>query len=143
MKESSGTAEEGGAILCLDRSDELHVFSVKTRHDLLLEVRLVLNDSGYSKRDPCLFRGFDCGYDALVWVNTAKERQIGTGTRIARESAHVDPVMDGRQIIEGRMSVSVANGHKKGLVVVFGVDGHDVRRRETVNCGDHRGRDQT
>src|ERR1700734_80671 len=108
MKEGSGTAEERWGMFCWDRSEELHVFSVKEWLDFFFEVGLVLNDSGYSKRHPSEFGGFDCGYDSLVRVNTAKERQIGTGTRIDREGTHVDPVMDGCQIVEGWMSVGVA-----------------------------------
>ena len=38
-----------------DWSDELHAVAVKAWHDLSLEIRLVLNDSGYPKRDPRLF----------------------------------------------------------------------------------------
>ena len=40
------------------------------------------------------------------------------------------------------MSVSIADGDEGGALVVLGVDRHDVRRRESVDCGDHRGRNQ-
>src|ERR1700722_16578819 len=103
MQERDGTTKKRRAICCLDGSDKPNAVSVETWRDLLFEVRRVLNDSGNSKRDLCQSCRLDRRYDALVWVNAAKERQIGAGSRVESKSAHVDSVMDGGHIIKGGM----------------------------------------
>ena len=50
--------------------------------------------------------------------------------------------MDGGHVVERGMSVGVADGNVGSAVVVLGVDRDDVWRREAVDGGDDRGRDQ-
>ena len=61
------------------RARRTHTIPIKMRHDLSLEVGLVLNDSGDTKWDSCFLCHVDCGDDALVRVDPSEERQIGVG----------------------------------------------------------------
>src|SRR5258706_7671218 len=79
--------------------------------------------------------------NALVRVNPAQENQIITAGLLKGVERKIDSVVDGRQIIQARRTIRIADGNKISVTILL-INGHDFVRREAVDGGKDRSLDQ-
>src|SRR2546428_12681748 len=75
--------------------------------------------------------------DTLIRVNPAKEDEVLTARGLQRVQREVDPVIDGRQVIQPRGAIGVADGDKVSVTILL-IDGHDSGLRESMNRREDR-----
>ena len=110
--------------------------------DLLAEIGLVLHDAGDDQAPPAQARDLDREMNALVRMNAAEKDKIVTGAILERVEREIDPVVDGRKIIQRRSTVGITDGDVIA-VAIFLIDRHDFGRGEAMNGGQHRCPDET
>ncbi len=71
------------------------------------------------------------------WILPKKSRYV-PGCRPCLEGGHVDAVVDGGDVVEPLVAVSLADGDVVAALVVLLVDGHDALGREAVDGRDDR-----
>src|SRR3954451_14572047 len=94
-----------GACGGVDRSDVSHPVPVNVWCDLVVEVLLILDDPGDLEPTPTPAGDFDGVGGALIWVDSSEEQQMLTGTRMDCESVDFDAVVNGRGVVQVRVSV--------------------------------------
>ncbi len=93
------------------------------------------------RRRPAPARDLDGEMDALVRMDAAEKDQVLTGAFLERVEREIDPVVDGRQIIQCRGAVGVADGDVIAVAIFF-IDRHDFGRGEAMDGGQNRCLDQ-
>ena len=109
MEQGAGAAEELRPLVRPDRAEIADPVAVEPRRHELVEVALVLDDSGKDERNPRLLGDVDRLHRPLVGVDPAEEQQVPAGGRVEREGVGVDPVVDRREVVEARVPVGVAD----------------------------------
>jgi hypothetical protein len=69
-------------------------------------------------------------------MNAAQENQVITAGFLKRVQREVNPVVDRRQVIQPRRAIGIADGNKISVTVLL-IDGHDFRRRESMDGGEN------
>ena len=73
-----------------------------------MEVGLVLHDAGDDQASPAQARDLDREMNALVRMDAAEKDQVIAGAFLERVEREIDPVVDGRQIVQcGARSASL------------------------------------
>ena len=75
--------------------------------------------------------------DAFVGVDSPQENQLFARRFLKRIQRKIDPVVNGRQIIQSGRAIGVADGNEISGAI-FLIDRHDLGRRESVDGGEHR-----
>ena len=109
--------------------------------DLLVEVGLVLHDAGDDQASPAQARDLDREMNALVRMDAAEKDQVIAGAFLERVEREIDPVVDGRQIVQCGGAVGVADGDVVAVAILF-IDRHDFGRGEAMDGGQNRCPDQ-
>ena len=109
--------------------------------DLRAEIGLVLHDAGDDQAPPAQARDLDREMNALVRMDAAEKDQVVTGAFLERVEREIDPVVDGRQIVQRGGAVGVADGDVVAVAILL-IDRHDLGRGEAMDRGQHRGPDQ-
>ena len=84
---------------------------------------------------------------SIAWAvplsgGSAEEQQVLAGARMGRESVDIYAMVNGGGVVQIRVSIGVAYRHVSGGAVVTLVDRNDLVRREAMDGGDHRCRDE-
>ena len=103
-----------------------------------LEVLAVLDDARDGQRQARSLGHVDGHGGALVGVDPAEEEQIRAWCRTCLEGSHVDAVVDGGDVVEPLVAISLADGDVVAALVVLLIDGHDALGREAVDGRDDR-----
>ena len=113
------------------------MLAVDVRCDLVAEVLLILDDPGDVEPAATSPGDLDRVGGALVGVDPSEEQQMLAGTRIDREPVDIDAMVDGRRVVQIRVSIRVTDRHVRRSAVVALVDRNYPIRREPVDRGDH------
>ena len=107
------------------------------RLNLIPEVIRILHNPGDDQLPPTPAGGLDCQVDPLVGMNPPNKDQLLPFARSQGVERKVDSVVNGREVIQARCAIRIANGNEVS-VLIFLVNRHDARRGEAVNRSQHR-----
>src|SRR6516162_9813004 len=121
----------------VDWSNITNLSIVKVGFDLFSKVLFILDDSGNDQRQSTQASNSDRQMDTLVWVNPPDGNQVITARLLERVQRDIDPVVHGRQVVQPRRAIGVADGNEVSVPILL-VDRHNSRGREPVDRGQYR-----